>query len=311
MRRFTLQPMSVLVTGATSQVGVFLLPRLANQGFTVHALSRAPRCDQNPGVIWHTVDIEEGDLPSVEVACAIHLAPLPLLPSLLPLLAPNGLQRVIGFGSTSRFSKQNSADLDERTFAFKLAKAEREIASFCEPLGIPWTVFRPTLIYGCGMDKNITVIANFIRRFGFFPLIGETKGLRQPVHAEDLASACLSVLENPATFNRCYDLSGGETVSYREMVVRIFEGLGKPPRFLHVPLPVLQTLMMMASLLPRYHYLSGEMARRINEDLCFDHAEASRDFGYAPRGFQLKAGNLSPLRFREEANGSGRPHERP
>lgn len=291
--------MSVLVTGATSQVGVFLLPRLVDQGFLVHAVSRTPQRNQDPRVIWHAADIEEVSLPSVEVACVIHLAPLPLLPPLLPLLSPNGLKRVIGFGSTSRFSKQSSADVDERVFASNLAQAEREIAAFCEPLGIPWTVFRPTLIYGCGMDKNITVIANFIRRFGFFPLIGETKGLRQPVHAEDLASACLSVLENPATFNRCYDLSGGETLSYREMVVRIFEGLGKSPRFLNVPLPVLQALLMMASLLPRYHYLSAQMARRINEDLCFDHAEASRDFGYAPRGFQLNAGNLTPVSFRD------------
>jgi nucleoside-diphosphate-sugar epimerase len=286
--------MSVLVTGATSQIGSFLLPRLVSEGFQVHAMSRKVPRDSHPGVLWHLGDIESGDLPQVEAAFLIHLAPLPLLPGLLPSLAASGMKRVIAFGSTSRFSKQNSSDGDERAFAFKLVQAEEKIASFCEPLGIPWTVFRPTLIYGCGKDRNITVIAKFIRRFGFFPLLGETKGLRQPVHADDLALACLAVLNNPIAFNRAYDLSGGETLSYRQMVERIFQGLGKSPKFLRCPVRAFQTLMKIASLLPRYRYLSGAMARRVNEDLCFDHGEARRDFGFSPRRFEPSAADLSP-----------------
>jgi nucleoside-diphosphate-sugar epimerase len=298
--------MSVLVTGATSQVGSFLLPRLVNQGLQVHAMSRTPPGENDPGVLWHLGDIENGELPIVDAAFLIHLAPLPLLPRLLPSLIASGFMRVIAFGSTSRFSKQNSSDAEERDFALQLVQAEREIASCCEHSRIPWTVFRPTLIYGCGKDRNITVIAKFIRRFGFFPLLGETKGLRQPVHADDLALACLSVLDNPAAFNRAYDLSGGETLSYRQMVERIFEGLGKSPKFLPAPLLVFQALMKIASLLPRYRYLSGAMARRMNEDLYFDHAEASRDFGYSPRGFRPNADDLTPRGFHVGNNHLGR-----
>jgi len=285
---------SVLVTGATSQIGLFLLPRLVSQGFQVHAMSRTLPSGSDPGVIWHLGDIGIGEFPRVDAATLIHLAPLPLLPRFLPSLVAGGLKRVIAFGSTSRFSKQNSSDAEERSFALRLIQAEQAIALCCEPSGIPWTVFRPTLIYGCGKDKNVTVIAKFIRRFGFFPLLGETKGLRQPVHADDLALACLSVLDNPAAFNRAYDLSGGETLSYRQMVERIFEGLGESPKFLRAPLPVFQALMKIASLLPRYRYLSGAMALRINENLCFDHSEASRDFGYSPRGFRPSSDDLAP-----------------
>ena len=45
-------------------------------------------------------------------------------------------------------------------------------------------------------------------------------------------------------------------------------------------------LIAMVSLLPRCRYVSGEMAQRMNMDLCFDHSEATRDFGYAPRKFE-------------------------
>lgn len=276
---------AILVTGATTQIGRFLLPRLAAQGFAVHAISRKPQAEAVPEVVWHQADLKQEPLPAVGAGCLIHLAHLALLP---PLLAtpPHGLFRLIAFGSTSRFSKESSPDPHEQAVALELARAEQAVAEACASLGLAWTLFRPTLIYGCGMDKNVTVIADFIRRFGFFPLVGGGKGLRQPVHADDLAAACLLALGEPATFNRAYDLSGGETLSYQAMVERIFARMGRKPRLLPIPLPALQAVMRVAALLPRYRYFSQAMAARMGQDLCFDHAQASRDFGFSPRGFE-------------------------
>ena len=62
-----------------------------------------------------------------------------------------------------------------------------------------------------------------------FPLDGQADGLRQPVHAEDVATACVSALTMPAEANRTYNLSDGETLSYREMVCRVFATVGKLP----------------------------------------------------------------------------------
>lgn len=298
---------SAIVTGATSQIATFLLPRLTKAGYTLHALSRTlknqdslthpsprgeglnqshPKTSGQPQVIWHRVDIKHGEVPNVTAETLIHLAPLPLLPPLLKNLPEGSLKRVIAFGSTSQFSKANSGDPNERAFARALADAEATIAEYCEPHGIAWTVFRPTLIYGCGLDKNITVITRFIRRFRFFPVIGDAQGLRQPVHADDLAGACLAIMDRPDAFNRAYDLSGGEILSYRAMVERIFAAEGIQLRFLRIPLPLFQMAMEAASWLPMYRHLSGEMASRMAMDLCFDHASASQAFGYAPRPFE-------------------------
>ena len=54
------------------------------------------------------------------------------------------------------------------------------------------------------------------------PLVGGAPGLRQPVHAEDLANNRSRI--EPATINKFYALSGSETLSYREMIGRIFDG---------------------------------------------------------------------------------------
>jgi nucleoside-diphosphate-sugar epimerase len=284
----------VIVTGATSMIGHFLLPRLVAAGYEVHAISRKQHIETNdagtdPRVIFHVADITDPEqFPQLDAVALIHLGPLWLLPPLLPRLSSLNIRRVIGFGSTSLISKLLSADAGERKLVSSLAAAESAISQFCAQPGTNWTVFRPTLIYDCARDKNITVIARFIKRYGFFPLAGRAVGLRQPVHADDLAAACVTSLNHSATFNKVYNLSGGETLSYREMVTRIFAALGKRPRFVSIPLWLFQWAIRVASRLPSKRNLTGEMAARMNADLCFDHADAARDFGFAPRPLTLR-----------------------
>lgn len=283
-------PPAVLVTGASCQIGHFLLPRLRQAGFEVHALSRNPPPNDESGIHWHELDIES-DMPvPLEIDGLIHLAPLTLLPTLLPRLTTSTLRRIVAFGSTSRYTKARSADPEERAFAQGLVDAETALATFSASLNIEWTVFRPTLIYGCGRDKNVTIIARFLRRFRCFPLLGGDGGRRQPVHADDLAAACLQAWDNPATFGRGYTLSGRDVLSYRGMVERIFRAEGLTPRFLMIPLSLFRWAIRGLRVLPRYRYLSLEMVDRMAEDLSFDHADAQRDFGFAPRGFEPPAG---------------------
>lgn len=288
---------TVLVTGAASQIGVFLLPALGRQNRDVIALTR------NVGRIhdgsrlahgaarfarWVECDIRlcpDGDT-GVGAEALIHLAPLMTLPRLVPAFAARGGKRLIAFGSTGRYSKSHSDNIREQAFVASTAEAEAAIARLCSESGIAWTIFRPTLIYGAGMDRNVTLIAKMIRRYRCFPLLGASRGLRQPVHAADLAEACRLALDNPATYGIAYNLSGGETLTYLDMVRRIFAAQNMEPRFVRVPLVFFRLAMWSISRIPRYRDFNSQMARRMNEDLAFDHSDAVRDFGYAPRAFQ-------------------------
>jgi nucleoside-diphosphate-sugar epimerase len=143
------------------------------------------------------------------------------------------------------------------------------------------------LIYGYGQDKNVTEIARFIRRFGFFPVFGSAKGLRQPIHVEDVASACLSALSSLNLTGCSYNLTGGETLSYREMVKRVFEALKRRPRLLTVPLWFFQMAIGGLRWLPRYQHWTAAMAERMNQDLIFDSSDARRDLNFSSRPFEL------------------------
>jgi nucleoside-diphosphate-sugar epimerase len=167
----------------------------------------------------------------------------------------------------------------------KLKKAEEDLQAFCTNRHIDWTIFRPTMVYRLGRDKNVTTIARFIKRFRFFPLVGTGDGLRQPVHAEDLALACLDAIDNPKTFNKSYNLSGGEILSYRDMVNRVSLHIGAKCRIIHIPLPLMRFALGWLSNLPGYEKVTPEAANRINSDMCFDHSDATFDINFTPRHF--------------------------
>ena len=101
----------------------------------------------------------------------------------------------------------------------------------------------------------------------------------------DLAQACVQSLAAPASYNKAYNLSGGETLAYIDMVRRIFETLRRQPRFIRIPLTVFSLAVKLARLHPQFAHLTPDMALRMQTDLVFDHSDATRDFGYSPGRF--------------------------
>ena len=264
----------VLVLGATGQIGRCLLRRLAAAGRPAIAVCRRPDPSLAPSAEWLAGDLTRPiDLGNLKPAAVIHATGAWLLPPQLPMLRQSGVERLVCFSSTSMLAKVHSPSAAERGIAQRLASAEAAVAK----AGIPWTVLRPALIYGLGLDRNVTAAARFIRRWHCFPLGGAGRGLRQPVHADDLAAAALAALDLPAAEGRSFNLGGGETLSYRGMIERIFQVLGQRPRFIRLPFLA---------------YLPGgigAVAQRMEQDLAFDEGAFWTQAGLAPRRF-LSAG---------------------
>jgi GT2 family glycosyltransferase/nucleoside-diphosphate-sugar epimerase len=280
----------IWVFGATSVIGRYLLPRLLVSGYRVRAFCTDPaakRVAAAPHLSWHGHNIRSiATIPAGQPEALISLAPLQFLPAWIEPLAARGLNRLIGFSSTSRFTKSHSEEPSERRLVEDLADAEDAVAATCSSLHVHWVIFRPTMIYSLGQDRNITLLHRFIRRFGFFPMPGAGIGRRQPVHADDLAKACVAMLQSPQGWNRAYNLSGGQVLTYRQMVEAIFKRQNKLPRIIGLPEWLWRTALAVIRVVPAYRKLNIEMLRRVDADMCFDHGEASQRFGFAPRQFQ-------------------------
>ncbi len=91
-------------------------------------------------------------------------------------------------------------------------------------LGVPYSILRPTVIFG-KEDILINNIAWMIRKFPFFGVFGDGEYRLQPIYVDDLAE--LAINEGQSMDNKIIDAIGPETFTYRGLVAKIAELIGK------------------------------------------------------------------------------------
>jgi len=290
----------VLLTGATSQVGVFALPKLLREGMNVTALSRrvsmglphAGRAEP-ANVRWLHPDAlssagtnqkgRSGNDGLQQVEVIFSCGPIVLAQGLLDSCPV--LRRVVCISSSSVFSKSDSGNMAERALISDICKSEQSLAEQCVRRDIRFLLLRPTLIYGCGLDQNISRIARLVQRFRFLPVAGNASGLRQPIHAEDLADLGLAAIKSESLSSMESPVGGGSVLSYRQMVEKVFIALGLTPRILSFPPALLASLANLAVLLPGSGGLNAEFVYRQNRDLVFDDSAIRRALAFSTRPF--------------------------
>jgi nucleoside-diphosphate-sugar epimerase len=287
------EPGNSLVIGGTGLVGGYIVEHLVRGGERPLVLSRSPQA--GAGIDWIRGDLTQPDTLTLPPFATLYCtADATLLAATLPRLFNPDLRRLIVFSSTSVLTKQDTEVASEREAIRKLIEAERRIAAACERQHVGWTILRPTMIYAEGRDTNITPLSRLIRRFGFMPLVGGARGLRQPVHAEDLAIGAIAAASSAAAVNKTYSLPGGETLSYREMIGRIFDGMRRPRRTVPVPSWLWRAAFGLAK--PLFPGANVAMGIRMMKDMAFDSTPAMADFGWNPRKFNpdFAASSIDP-----------------
>lgn len=280
------QDFPLVILGATNVVAPYLFERLASAGYVAEVISR------KPAKVPDNFTLTQMDLTTArnwiapEGAVVLSLLPLWLLTQFLPRFI--GVKAIIAVGSTSLFSKAASPSEAERKLAADLENAEGLLREWCRRSLVQYTLLRPTLIYDGINDKNIARMAKFIRRFHGMVLAAPAKGLRQPIHADDVAKVMVASMNNHAVWGKALNIAGGEVLTYREMVERVFAAIGQKPQLLSLPTIVLTAALHAAQNMGLFRNKSfdGAIFHRMNEDLVFDVAEGLTLLDYQPRGFK-------------------------
>jgi len=276
--------MKVLIIGANSQIGDFLLPRLLQRGDRLSAWVRRAPIKAHP-INWIHADVYQyaGAEP---VDALISAGPLDALPRLLELHAPLGLKQVVAFSSMSATAKAGSAQPDERAQALALQTMEGAVFSTAKRLGLSVAILRPTMIYGCGRDRNLSRLRGVAQRARLILLPASANGLRQPVHASDLAHAAIAALDRRV--QGVLELGGAHSLTYREMTERVLRTVPGPVWLQTVPDAIFSRLMAWTKALDR-----GQI-ERLNVDQCADLGPAARELGFSPRGFDPQPCDFAP-----------------
>lgn len=272
---------AVLVLGASNAAGQAFIER-ASRHDELHllAVSRRPPASAQAGMTWLQHDLNDGPV-SAMASVLVSFGPLAL--ALRQLEATPSLGRVIALSSASTLFKADSDDPSERTQMAAIRNDEALLQALCEARGAALTLLKTTMIYGGGNDANVSRLAGLTARLPFVPVVGN--GLRQPVHAHDLAELALRMLSRNAGSTGTWLLGGGETLTYAAMLRRIGAAQGRAVRVLRLPLPTLRLVLRMAHVLSLLRDVRPVMLERQAVDLVVDDRPARERLGWNPRGF--------------------------
>jgi len=104
------------------------------------------------------------------------------------------------------------------------------------------------------------------------------------VHVEDVARAVLDCIDASASFDRGFDLPGGEALAFDAMVARYLQVHAPGARLLRMPAPLFDAAAGLAGVFGRGVGLRAWLVRA-RRDQCADATEARLAFGFSPRAF--------------------------
>ena len=97
-------------------------------------------------------------------------------------------------------------------------------------MGNPYTIIRPTLVFGAG-DLLLNNMAWALRRFLVFPVFGKGDYKIQPVYAEDLAALAVDAGSRGDSF--VADAAAPDTFTFEELLWLLAQAVGARVRMVH------------------------------------------------------------------------------
>lgn len=137
---------------------------------------------------------------------------------------------------------------DDPRYGYQTAKYRAEQAVINS--GIPYTIFRPSVIFGPG-DGFINTLAGVVKSFPVIPVVGSGETKFQPVQVGDVADAFAKAVNDPEeTANKMYELGGDRPYTYVQMLDAIAAQLGKSKPKVKVPIPLMKIVVRASRPLP-------------------------------------------------------------
>ena len=292
--------MVVLVTGATGFVGRRVVEQLLESNYQVRCLVRQPGRERifPPG----SVDVYYGDVfneNALADACrgvqqVIHLVAIIREGKGANFDAVNrvGVENLVAAakagGSVRQFLHLSAVGAGaNREFPYLHSKWQGEQAVVKS--GIPYTILRPSLIFGPG-DEFLNAMAALVRLFPLVPVIASGRNRLQPISVDDVAQCIVLSLNRPDLLGRTVDIGGPEQLSYNEIVEVVAQAMDKRRCRFHIPVWVVWPNVALMQRLMSRPPLTTEMLRMVRMRNVAGSGVVEETFGFTPRPL---AGNIN------------------
>ena len=131
--------------------------------------------------------------------------------------------------SSSVITKKFAFNEFDKELVKKLELSENKLLDICKNLDIKCFIVRPTMIYGSidgYHDKNISLIVKIMRLMPFI-FIPKNTGLRQPIHALQLAKVIYFITsfyalnKENSIASKVFNIGGDEELTYKKLILRL------------------------------------------------------------------------------------------
>ncbi|MFM8594175.1 MAG: SDR family oxidoreductase, partial [Chloroflexota bacterium] len=279
------------ITGGTGFVGSNLLKALGNRPVRVLVRDKA-KCGLTPS---STMEIVQGDVTNPETLkgamdgceAVVHLVAIiaeegkRTFDLLIRQATVNVVEEAKRAGIRRFLHMSAMGTRNDPHYGYFEAKWQAEQAVINS--GIPWTIYRPSVIFGPG-DEFINTLATLVKYAPVIPVVGTGQSKFQPVNVREVAQCFLRGLDDPATAGHIYDIGGGKTYTYRELLQAIANQLGVKKPMAKVPVGLMKPVVKLSSPLPKALRppVTSEQLKMLSIDNCSDNSATSFLLGRPP-----------------------------
>ncbi|WP_431042658.1 NAD(P)H-binding protein [Streptomyces sp. P1-3] len=210
----------IVVTGATGNVGRYVVRELAGAGAKVCALSRDPESAQVPAGVQVA---RTGDLPMCDVRALF------LNPAVIWADGPEAFLRQASWHGVRRVVTLSSSAAVDAGPGNPIGTHHRELERAIEDSGLEWTHLRPGAFASNAGQWAAQIRAGDVVHGPY------ADAAQAPVHEADIAAVAARALLSDELVGCAPVLSGPQSLTFAEQVRVIGEAIGRPLRYEEIP----------------------------------------------------------------------------
>jgi len=285
----------ILVTGGTGFVGRNLIRSMRKDGIAVRALVRsAARAAWLRDLGVEVVAGDISDPASLETAAAgmervVHLV------GIIQEASGSTFRSVHIEGTGHVLEAAKRAGVKQFFFQSALGTRENAKSAYhrskweAEQLvkagGLPYTILRPSLIYGAG-DQFTVRMSEMIRLSPVLPVIGSGRSKVQPIFIDDVAGCIVKAVTSDSFLGRTFEIGGPEQLTYEEVTKAIAGAMGIRRPTVHMPMLFMRTIAKAAETVMAKPPVTTDQLVMLQEDNVCGMRDIREAFGIEPVPFR-------------------------
>jgi len=318
----------ILVTGATGFIGGAVVRRLLQNNHLTRAMARQPEKAEDLAKLGAEVvmgDLGDEDLLeravegcAVVIHAAAQVSPRPTraeyegpniggTENILMASSRAGAKRFVYLSSVAAFGVPAAGEITDdsprgpagESYADSKFAAEEAVWSFCRARGLPFTILRPSCVYGPGSPHWSIIPFKRIRK-GRMRLIAGGHGAFNYVYIDNLVDAILLAAQDDRALGQAFIVNDGAT-TWREFFSS-YACLAGRHKVRSVPLSVAKVVLLWRNLVGRVKGRSPTSFRALaflTGSAVFRETHLEQTLGYHPKVTLAEGMRLTEAWFRE------------